>query len=386
MNQPPTQASARIYFENLNSIRFIAAFLVIIHHVEQIKAEFQLPNHWDNPVVGVIGKLGVVLFFVLSGFLISYLLFKEQEVAQTISIKDFYIRRVLRIWPLYFMIIALAFFVLPFIPFFTWPGYTQSLIWQHLGAKLALYTLFLPNLAINLLGLVPYASITWSIGAEEQFYLVWPWLNRVVSNKWALMLSVIVGYLLIKFGMYRILPHGRVLEVFSGFWKDTPIDCMAIGGLFAVLLNEATGFAQQLKRIVFSKPMQWATLFLTIALISTGKQFHYFHYEIYAVLFGILIFNFAANPERLFSMEYNWISYLGKVSYGMYILHPIVIVFSIRLLGKIGAPHSFLLYPLVFLLTIGLAVLSYTYFEYPFILLKGKYAKVLSGDLAKART
>ena len=108
----------KIYFENLNSIRFIAASLVIVHHIEQFKSFFGIQNYFKDVRIEMIGKLGVVLFFVLSGFLISYLLFKEKEYTKTISIRKFYIRRILRIWPLYFLIIILSFFVFPFIEIF----------------------------------------------------------------------------------------------------------------------------------------------------------------------------------------------------------------------------------------------------------------------------
>src|SRR5690348_17102619 len=79
------EKSVKVYFENLNAIRFIAAFMVIIHHVEQFKYILGVPGE-GSKVIGMLGKLGVVLFFVLSGFLISYLLFKEKEVTKTISI------------------------------------------------------------------------------------------------------------------------------------------------------------------------------------------------------------------------------------------------------------------------------------------------------------
>ena len=167
----------RIYFPNLNGLRFIAAFLVIIHHIEQLKYIFKIDNYWTTiPFIEVIGFLGVVLFFVLSGFLITYLLLAEESSFKAISIRKFYIRRVLRIWPLYFMIVFLAFFILPNISFFTLPGFFNSKEALHGGfiIKLFLYLIFVPNLAVILIGIVPYASHTWSVGVEEQYYVVWP--------------------------------------------------------------------------------------------------------------------------------------------------------------------------------------------------------------------
>ncbi len=93
----------KVYFKNLDGLRFIAALLVLIHHAEFFKQDavegvsavyYEYTKHF--------GLLGVNLFFVLSGFLISYLLMEEQRRTNTINIKNFYIRRILRIWPLYF--------------------------------------------------------------------------------------------------------------------------------------------------------------------------------------------------------------------------------------------------------------------------------------------
>jgi peptidoglycan/LPS O-acetylase OafA/YrhL len=81
------KALVKVYFENLNAIRFIAAFLVVIHHIEALKTRIPIPNYWDNKIILLIGRLGVILFFVLSGFLISFLLFKEQEVTKILTLK-----------------------------------------------------------------------------------------------------------------------------------------------------------------------------------------------------------------------------------------------------------------------------------------------------------
>ena len=136
----------KIYFPNLNGLRFIAALLVIIHHLEQLLSAFGLKNYWDNPVIESIGGLGVELFFVLSGFLISYLLFTEEQRTSTISIKNFYIRRVLRIWPLYYLIGFLAFFLLPNISMFDIPVWGDQLSANY-DLSLLLYILFLPTVS-----------------------------------------------------------------------------------------------------------------------------------------------------------------------------------------------------------------------------------------------
>ncbi len=372
-----------VYFPNLNSIRFIAAFLVMIHHIELFKYMTGVPTE-GSKVIGMIGKLGVVLFFVLSGFLISYLLFKEKEVSHTISIRKFYMRRILRIWPLYFLIILAAFFVFPFINFFTLPGLTKDVVWEDLGLKLGLYVFFLPNLALYLFKMLPYAAQAWSIGAEEQFYLVWPALNKRFSNKWILMSGVIAFYLFVKFAAIYLLPQTPTVVLFNEFWYATPIDCMAIGGLFALIAFENSRFTSKIKIVLFNRIFQWLVLASTITLILNGVYIKYYlHFEFYAVLFGILICNFAVNGQRIFSMEFGWLNYLGKISYGLYMYHTIAIVFCIRILQKVGMLSDFALYPFAFLMSILISAASYEWYEKRFILKKHKYSKVISGDVAK---
>ena len=378
-------SSNKVYFKNLNAIRCIAAFLVIIHHIEQFKDVFHLPNSWSNPVVESIGRLGVILFFVLSGFLISYLLFKEKEVTNTISIKDFYLRRILRIWPLYFLIIFASLFLLPNISFFTLEGFGKDVVWNNLFYKIIMFVFFLPNLVLNVYGAIPYASQTWSIGAEEQFYLVWPGLNKKIKNKWALMFGVIFFYIIVKF-FIQFLPS-QIKEVFKGFWLSTPIDCMAIGGLFAFVIYDNSSIVLRIRKILFSKITQIIVFLITSVFILIN--FHltfldkYFHFELYAILFGILISNFAANENRIFSLENRVSNYLGKISYGMYMYHPIIIVLCIKIGIMFNLLNNFVLYPLVFLLVIMISGLSYELYEKRFINKKAKYSKIISGESAK---
>jgi len=364
-------------FKNLNAIRFIAAFMVIIHHIEQIKSILHIPNYWENNTVVIIGKLGVVIFFVLSGFLISYLLLKEQEITKTIHIKKFYMRRILRICPLYFLIIFVSFFILPFMEVFKINGFDKSVIWHDLYSKLLLYTLFLPNLAASVYGFMPYIHQTWSIGAEEQFYLLYPVLNKYIKNKWAIAFGVISIYLVVKFS-FHFLPENKYIALFKLFWLSTPIDCMAIGGIFALIIYEQTAFVITLRKILFTKHVQIITCLLTIILIYNAFYFPYLHFEFYAVLFGILITNFACNEQRLFSMENYYLNYLGKTSYSLYILHPIAITLAIKLLDYYKMQTNYLLYPLVSVIVVLMSIIIYELFEKVFINKKSKYTSVKS--------
>ncbi len=369
----------KIYFPNLNGLRFIAAFLVIIHHIEQFKSIYKYENYWGSvPFIGIIGKLGVVLFFVLSGFLITYLLLAEEQSFKNISIGRFYVRRILRIWPLYFLIILLAFFVLPNIDLFILPNFGKDVIYSNLLLKLFLYAIFFPNLALSLLGIVPYASHTWSIGTEEQFYLVWPVLIKWVKKyRLGLMFFIIIFYLGFLFFMktqyFEIIPYKKLIKT---FWYTFNIDCMAIGGIFAILQFQQSSLLKLLK----NKLLFYFTIVFALLLMVKGVYIPYFHYEFYSVIFGIIILNFATNNEIKISLENKYFNYLGNISYGLYMYHPIGIILALFICSYINYLTNWFIYPLSFAFTILLAGLSYKYFESFFLKFKGKFSNVISGN------
>ena len=369
----------KVYFPSLNGIRFIAALLVIVHHIELTKNWLGLKNYWANPSILLIGKLGVILFFVLSGFLITYLLLAEEKETKTISIKSFYIRRILRIWPLYYLLVALAFFVLSKIPFLHGAG-LPTLLPGNLYVKLALFLFFLPNLALVYFPPVPFLSQAWSVGVEEQFYLIWPVLMKKVKNKERLLYGIVIGFLFIKIIGFKIFERyifwNDNMELIKSFVGDFSIDCMAIGGIFALYLFRNAGVLN----ILFNKYLQWITIIGLLCLMILGVHIPLLHYEFYATLFGIVIINLAGNPNTVINFENKPLHYLGKISYGLYMYHPLVVVAVIKGLDWMGTKNFALQYLLSILLTIAVAGISYQFFERYFIRMKVRFSKIVSGD------
>lgn len=376
--------SSKVYFPNLNGLRFIAAFLVIIHHLEQLLSIFGLKNSWNNPIILEIGGLGVELFFVLSGFLITYLLLVEEQNTSTISIKSFYLRRVFRIWPLYYFIGLLSFFILPYFNFFELPIFSDILT-KNYALSLILYVLFLPNLLLHGYGVVvPYASQSWSVGVEEQFYLIWPLLMKFFKNKLTVLLSVIIIYLFIHFVGFRFVKHflfwNSTLELLRNFWSSFNIQCMAIGGVFAWLMFNKNKFI----KLLCSNYFYLANLLVLILFISFSIKIPLLNKEVYALLFGVLILNLASSKSKGVFLENVIFNYLGKISYGLYMYHVIAIVICIKLFLYFNIiDYHLLLLLSCLLLTVMLAGLSYRLIEKRFISLKTRYSKVISGDNAK---
>lgn len=370
-----------VYFPNLNGLRFIAALMVFVYHVEQNSMFFGLPNVAENIILFGIGKLGVVLFFVLSGFLITYILLHEEQIKGRISIPKFYLRRVLRIWPLYFFVLILAFFILPNIAFFVIPGFEKPVLYENFTLKAIMYFTFFANLAVSMFNVFPYASQTWSIGTEEQFYLVWPLLIAFVRKRRLLfILGVIAAYI----GVYFLLNSN--VEFIPGkmylrkFWKLFNIDCMAIGAVFAVMLHTKRFLTLFLNNTVF-----YIALIAAVGMMGWGISVLHVNLEVYSILFGIIILNFAANKNIGLSMEFRIPDYLGKISYGLYMYHSIAIVAGIKLMLLLNF-SPWILYIAAFVLTVAIASLSYELFEKKFIRLKAKYSDVVSGENAKQAT
>lgn len=382
----------RVFFPNLNSIRFLAALVVIIHHVEMAKYWFGLPNIYkDSFVGGVFGVLGIIMFFVLSGFLITYLLLVEYQRTETISVKSFYLRRIMRIWPVYYLIVICSLFIFPNISFFDIPVLSEH-VHDNFFAKSLYYLSFLPNVGYTIYPHIPYASQTWSVGVEEQFYLLWPVLMLyAVKRKRVLqvLIGVIVFYLSIK--TYVLIDyHSNEASIPALrrwlFWDHFAIDCMAIGGVGAYLL-----FYQKHKilKVLFNKYLQIA-LYLTVAVITVkGWTMPWYNNEWYAIIFMVLILNLAANGKSVLNLEFKLLNYLGKISYGLYMYHNLVltVVLKLIIIYPIVYPGTLaggIVYHIVALGgTIIVSAISYEYFEKWFLSLKGRYTTVSSGNEVK---
>ena len=393
------------YFKGLDSLRFFAALAVFFTHVELIKKFTGFGTHWIDPeeritkftvfqsvmskeidplspLIAYSSALGVVFFFVLSGFLITFLLLKEKEQNNSIAIKKFYLRRALRIWPLYYLIFILGFFVLPYLDFFAVPG-QDNFFQQNFWGNLLLYAFFMPNLAFSIYTTaVPNIGQSWSIGVEEQFYLLWPLLIRKSKNVLKSILWITSIIIALKGLILLSAPFVKLdaLVVLKKFLAMSKLECMAIGGLGAyVLFNNK----EKILRIVY-RPISQITsvVILPILIYFTPTAFEDILHLLFSISFLVIILNVASNEKSLLRFENSTLQYLGRISYGFYMFHVMCIVFTIHFLDKyigldndISKPQHLLLYGLSFLLTVAVSSLSYHIFEKAFIRLKDKYAQ-----------
>ncbi|MBC8153640.1 MAG: acyltransferase [Bacteroidetes bacterium] len=377
--------TSSVYFPNLNGVRFIACSLVLIHHIEQVKQSFHLTNGYDFHLIKNMGKLGVGLFFVLSGFLITYLLLTEKGRHRNIDIRSFYVRRALRIWPLYYLIVGLSCFVFPTLPLFREASPDPYYFDADFFSRLGLFSVVLPNIAMIVYGSPYLCAQTWSIGVEEQFYLLWPWIIKR-SHKvndllvtLAIFGAVLVGVL---YGAAALVSQhlrpniGSVKDVVVFFFGQFRILTMVIGGAGAYLIYYRK---ESVLRVMFRPIVQYAVYATLLLMLLTNVSVPGVNLEFYGLFFCFFIVNVAANPRSVVRLEQPVVNYLGKVSYGIYIYHTALVVLSVNLIhtyiGRdLSAPlFNVLLYGGSVGSTILVAALSYQYLEKPFLRIKKRF-------------
>lgn len=366
-------------------MRFFAALAVVVTHIELIKSQYGCENLWkDNKLVFELGPLGVIFFFVLSGFLITFLLLKEKEVSGTVAVKKFYLRRILRIWPLYYLITILGFFVLPHIPLIH-HSYLGKIMEENFSGNLILFLLFLPNLAFAKYGAVPHIGQTWSIGVEEQFYLLWPLIvkysKKLLNSLVAVILILIVLKVIVIFVVHSY-PESSALKVLKTFLAMTKMESMAIGGIGAYYLYF---HPDKIKFIYNNLLLVTCIILIPILVYIFPFRIQDVSYLFYSLLFLIIILNVSCNTNSWIKPENRVFKMLGDISYGIYMYHLIVVVFVITGLKASGfAVNNSLLsqtvvYSLSILLSVFVSWISYTYFETWFLKLKSRFTVVKSG-------
>jgi peptidoglycan/LPS O-acetylase OafA/YrhL len=354
---------------------------VVVCHVEEFKAINLLPAHYD--VVYGLGTLAVTFFFVLSGFLITFLLLTEKAKYQTINIQSFYIRRALRIWPVYYLISALGLFILPNVTTLTIPILSSKVEAQQ-PVNSFLYFFFLPNIALGLKYVVPYASHLWSIGVEEQFYVFWPWIFKSAKRQLMIMISIIIAFFLMRvccnYLTNNFLSFRELGNSLYEILDRTRIDCMAIGGIGAFLIH---GNSHWFKRYFINFTTTVASILFPILLIVTNIDFDYIQHLLFAISFLLFIINVSCSERSLFRLEGKLWDFLGNISYSIYMYQYLAIGLILLVFKKFNALtfttfHNVLFHILCQVLVVLLAYTSYRFLETPFLKLKKRFTFVQS--------
>lgn len=362
-----------VFLSGLNGIRTIAAIGVMVSHINLTLNKFNIINtslfgfnEENKPGGWLLGEHGVTMFFVLSGFLITFLLYKEFEKTGTINIKAFYIRRILRIWPLYYL-----YFFIVVITIFVLYGNLPSI------SAFLYYSFFLANVPFVTEKALPALDHFWSIGVEEQFYLFWPFLFLFFKIK----LKKVILFLITVLALFRILIWYKMpFSLIALYSVVNRFDCMLLGALGAILYLEKS-------KIIDFLNLKWIQYFSwVIMLLLITNQLNFFNSIIEIFLIGFvtlcIIIGQINIKNRVVNLENKIMSYFGQLSFGIYVYHPLLILLASHFFKNTNhldeMIYTILVFGLIITLTILISHFSYFYFENRFLRLKSKFSIIHS--------
>jgi peptidoglycan/LPS O-acetylase OafA/YrhL len=391
--QQPTSAFAsvqkeKVFFPNLDGLRFFSFFFVFLYHTYLSffhNAKENNPGAYNTvELLFGNGNLGVNFFFVLSGFLITYLLIKEKEIKGTIHVPNFYVRRILRIWPLFYLCLFIGFIVLPIVKAKTGGVVNES-------ANPIYYLFFANNFDfMHTWPTKPDAlilSVLWSVAVEEQFYLTWPVILKLVPYRFYR--YVFVGIMLLSLvfrSFYTGLDdHDFGIRYFHTF---SLIGDMAFGGLLAYHCSYQNAFRRFIENM---NRLQISMIYLGAVVVTI------FRHELFTVnsvavvverlviafFYGMIILEQSYAKRSFFKMSnFKLISKLGIYTYGLYCLHLLGFLAADVLLSRTGIDKTTLVFALAgssvaLVISVIISLASYHLYEKRFLKLKDKFAFIV---------
>ena len=355
----------RSYYPALDGLRGVAILLVVIYH----NFGFISQSHF--------GWLGVDLFFVLSGFLITGILLKTVDKPGFLS--NFYMRRVLRIFPLYYLSLLIFLFVLP-------PFTSERIHWDYYIDNQVYFWTYIQNwlFIFKEPGNAQILNHYWSLAVEEQFYIFWPLVMLLLKKPKRLLIFIsilLLAVIAFRFGLwiYRI----ENLAYYN-LYTFTRIDGICIGCITALLYHINYEFIRKYTSLIVIAFAGVNFLFYFINSISS-YSFPYIAlvgYTTFAMMFGLLVYEAARGETRLINYIFTLpvFRFLGKISYALYVFHwPVYLLLFYYWplswssgISKFG--NNILVAILATIISIIISWLSTRYFESHFLRLKHKYA------------
>ena len=366
----------KTYFYNLDGIRSLACIGVFICHFYDYMDDIYIINNpiekWIREYLFIdLGPIGVNLFFVLSGFLITYFLLLEKKKSNFINLKRFYFNRLLRIWPVFYFVVILLFIFIPILI----GNFNLNLFEQHFP----LYLFFTNNFDRIYTQFTGFNSdslgVLWSIAVEEQFYLVWPIIIMIFKPTKLPFAFLTIIFMSLVFRWLNINDK----DILSYHTLSLAGD-LVIGSCVAYLSIYSESFISLQKKM--PRLVIWAVYIITISLIIEERQIfanpflRIFERLIFSSCFAFIIAEQNFSQQSIFKFEQNKIlSRFSFITYGFYCYHMlfITIIQKTNLSFKINRLNTVTFYSeiiLTFLLCYGFSLISYYFFERKFLMFK----------------
>ena len=336
------------HLPQLDGLRGVAIAIVVLGHMLVFAVGFGISK------LGPLPPLGVTLFFVLSGFLITRILLDARDRSNYYL--SFYARRALRIWPLYFLVLGILFWVTN--------HRVTALTFDENHVRWPFFVLYVQNIAYknaSLLG--PSAlGITWSLAVEEQFYTTWPFVVRNLTN-------VTLKRLLVVF--VAIAPIARFVAPQFGFDPYiNPLcrfDAMAMGGLVAIWIAERQPERERISRVA------WSVVAASLALGAVSYVAGIGHLVSKTVESGLwtgLLLGAVSSLFLVRILSYSVLRFLGRISYCAYLTHFIIAALSVSVWTGTGIAVRILRVIVVLSTTCLVGMLSWRFLEEPILRFK----------------
>ena len=331
----------------LDGIRGIAILVVMLHNYSGKYPFLYLDRLFAN------GWMGVDLFFVLSGFLITGILLDTKQSDG--YFKNFYARRCLRIWPLYYSSIFLMFVIIPFLR----PS-DGHIIFQRSGPWWA-YPLYMQNFVVpSPSGAAGLLGVTWSLAIEEQFYLVWPLIVRSYPN--VVLRRILIGIICVS-PLLRLLLSSLAVDIYSNTFSR--LDGLMAGALLAMMIR--SGDFVPFRFVTTAWIVLCVTLPVAFLTEALGARWIVFSMSAAASASFLYLSLFSGQKWLQRLLKSRFLVYTGTISYGLYLLHRIPFDLAAAEHFK---NYSFFSAPILLAAAYGIAALSWNLLEKPFLKLK----------------
>lgn len=324
----------------IDSFRFFCFLMVFVTHTLKVSGG---------------GYAGVYFFFVISSFLLTFLALNEIKRTGQFSRKNFFVRRALRIYPLYFLVVFGSFLLLPFVA----DQFSFSLT---LPAEKWKYLVFLSNFEKS--DHVYFLQYFWSVSIEEQFYVAFIFLSFFFKKNFY---TVIIFLFALYFGFVFLYGDKVTADRFIRVYTLNAFSCFTVGMLLAKLYFENK-----------FRLFHLLIVFLLLALfLWMGEKYipgmgnlNTLQYAVYAAIIIINILMLRNLMSTTKSLAFRVVEYLGKMTYGLYVYSGIVIT-VVTIVLKVQKPIA--VFSISFLILVPVAYLSYRFFELPFLKLKDRW-------------
>lgn len=366
--QSESAPTERFYHPELDILRFIAFLLVFTHHALWHTGGTSFAGRLV-PWIAMPGSFGVDVFFVLSSYLITELLLREREAFGTIDVRSFYMRRMLRIWPLYFIFLAFA------------AGAVHWRVGNFITWQAALaFSLFVGNWWVAFHGMPSFLAFPlWSVSIEEQFYLTFPIVLCRIRDRGLILLSF---FMIVTACIAQYILGARHAG-YTQVWCNTlsRLDPIAAGILASVVLHRhSPQFGPMIRLVLFASGLTCLCLSANVCGVgdvSPTPLQNVTGYPLAAIGGVSMLLSLLSNSPIV---QRGGLVYLGRISYGLYVFHPLGLWVSKQVVSGYNTTGArTVLYAAVGLaITIGFAALSFRFLESPFLALKHRFAHVRS--------